>query len=284
MTADRLEHKFLLPRQEAHAFVTLLDAHLSRHRYSGDGANTLPNARHYATTVYFDTDKLVMYRRALASPQENIKLRAREYYDQHPELVETATDISQLYRPQPRLWLELKERSGARTFKQRVGIPKVRVEAFLREHIGGAADAASRSEAIEVESGELSAQELTGRLLSFVRSEPDPFAVSCVLNYRRASWQGGEDLSMRVTIDSDLAVFRAAPELLTDDRPLLRERLGTAAYVEPGFIAEVKLRGAPPPWLAQWLGAHGQCTMDGGKFLLACGHLYPDVTAADAGP
>lgn len=271
-------------------FVSLLDEHLTRHRYSGDGANTLPNARHYATTIYFDTDARLMYRRALASPEENIKLRAREYYDQHPDLVETATDVSQLYRPQPLLWLELKERTGAQTHKQRIGIPKVRVEAFLRAHIGGGipgpteAAEALEQDAIEVESGELSAQELTGRLLTFVSGQREPFEVSCVLNYRRASWQDREDSTVRVTIDSDLAVFRGSPELLSDDRPLLRDRLGQPAYKEPGFIAEVKLRGPPPAWLRGWLESHEERRMRGGKFLLACGHLYPEDKTPETDP
>ena len=54
MTTDRVERKFLLPRREIRELVSLLDQHLTRHRFTGEGANRLPNARHYATTVYFD--------------------------------------------------------------------------------------------------------------------------------------------------------------------------------------------------------------------------------------
>lgn len=282
MTADRMEHKFLLPRAEAIELVGELNTRMKRHRFAADGALPLPNARHYITTVYFDTPEHVMYRRALASPWSNIKLRAREYYDQHPDLVETATDSSQIYRYHPLLWLELKERSGARTSKQRIGIPKVQVEQFLRGHLRDSQadwESDASADGLELESGEFPDADMRARLIEFIAAEKQPFGVTCVLNYRRAAWQGAED-TVRVTLDSDIAVFRGEADLLTSKGPLVRERLGDAVHVEPGFIAEVKLRGEPPSWLREWLISSGPRAMGGGKFLLACGHLYPEVGPA----
>ena len=47
---------------------------------------------------------------ATSCVDSHLKLRAKEYYDLHPELTETATDARQLVRFQPILWLELKHK------------------------------------------------------------------------------------------------------------------------------------------------------------------------------
>lgn len=277
MTAAREEHKFLLPRDEAQALLQRLDAELQRHRFQGPGANALPGAHHYTTTLYFDTAAHHLLRQAARFPHDNLKLRAREYYDRHPDLLETATDASQLDVCQPRLWLELKSKQGSHTSKQRVGVPKAQALAFLA---GQALDDPGQAGgALQVERGVQASDEVLRQWRAVLAQQAEPFEVSCALHYRRLAWQDASS-SVRVTLDVDLAVFAGHPQLLAENRPLVREALGEPVYSTREVIAEVKLRRAPDGWLSDWLVAHAGRAMPGGKFLIAGRWLYPGVAAA----
>ena len=56
-----------------------LQKHLPLHRFTGAGANRLPDAHHYVTTIYFDTPSSLHYRTATTDTEHNIKVRAKEY-------------------------------------------------------------------------------------------------------------------------------------------------------------------------------------------------------------
>ena len=261
VTRGRTEVKHLVAPDAIRDLERLLDEHLRPHRYTGEGANTLPLARHYTTTIYFDTPGRALFR--AASEHRNLKLRAREYYDLHPELVEVATDPAQLVRYQPILWLELKLRLGDRSRKRRVGIPKSEVPDFLRSREASA-------EMLEIQRGEhgTDAERVIDALLAFVARFDEPLGASCMVNYRRASWED-EHGQLRVTIDRDLAVFSPPEALWADERPLVRESLGTPRHREPRCIVEVKHRTAIPAWLAEALDRSGEQAASFSKFRIA---------------
>jgi hypothetical protein len=133
LTADREETKYLIPPVRWQVLAAELSSRLPGHRFTGEGANRLPDPHHYVTTIYFDTPSRALFRTAAATPDRNIKVRAKEYYDLHPSLAEIATDPDQIVHYQPWLWFEVKRRDGARTSKRRFRLPKRDVAQFFAE-------------------------------------------------------------------------------------------------------------------------------------------------------
>ena len=236
ITHDRVELKYKVSPAHAGAFMRALSSHVAEHRFEGKGANRLPRARHYVTTVYFDTPSLDLYQAVRAS-EDNLKVRAREYYDVHPELLELATSQSQVVRYSPVLWVEVKGKHQGRTYKRRVGIPKADVGAFF-EH--GTVSEAMR--ALQTD------QEVIAELLELRSRYAEPLRPSCLVNYRRTAFQNPEG-SVRITLDQRLACYAPAADLMERPRPLLREYLGAPSYEESAIVLEVKLTGATPGWL-----------------------------------
>src|SRR5256885_6857516 len=100
ITADREERKYILSAAGVPKLAGELDRALPPHRFKGEGANRLPGARSYVTTIYFDTPSRDLFRAAQAK-DASVKLRAKEYYDVHPGLAEVVTDAAQLVRFRP---------------------------------------------------------------------------------------------------------------------------------------------------------------------------------------
>jgi hypothetical protein len=241
MTADRDEDKYVIGHDRTHALLRLLDTQLSAHRFSGEGANRLPDAQHYSTTVYFDTASRALFRAARDNPERNAKLRAREYYDLHSSLAELATDPAQIVRYQPWLFLELKRREGARTLKQRVRLPKAQIAAFFDS--GGFAGSAA---------GELEEAAERAAFVAFCASLNEPLSPSCVVNYRRLAFEDAQ-ATLRVTVDLDVAFYTPPADLWQRGRALVRGSFGRAVGTAPGCLVEVKRRAAEPAWLSRAL-------------------------------
>jgi hypothetical protein len=234
MTAERSEAKYLVSAEHAQILVAEIANHVARHHHVGEGANALPDPQHHVTTIYFDTPSRALYR-AAKSQTAHLKLRAKEYYDVHLGLLETATDPYQLVRYQPTLWLELKSRDGVHSGKQRIALPKRDVPAFfarVREPMAG--DPARESVA------------------ALCASLGEPLAADCLVNYKRMAWQdpAGE---LRITLDRDLAFYRPPDDLWTRERALVRTALAPAVAKEARRILEIKLRAEPPSWLVSVL-------------------------------
>ena len=138
----------------------------------------------------------------------------------------------------PVLWLEVKHRDGDRSGKERVGIAKRDVPAFLA---GGRLGAAPKLDDDAGDHGMAAVAALCARF-------PAPMRADCLVNYRRLAWQA-DDGSLRITLDVDVAFFAPPPTLWTHDRVLLREELGFAVARETSAVVEVKAQGAPPAWL-----------------------------------
>jgi len=249
MTAHRREAKYLISVEQARAVVTELNRRLESHRHRGEGANRLPDAHHYVTTVYFDTPSRTLFRAANESEDSHLKLRAKEYYDVHPGLTETATDPRQLVRFQPILWLEIKSRDGAHTGKQRIGIAKRDVPSFFAQR-------RITQEMIEIQeqSHGRDARAVLEAVAALCASCDEPLGADCLVNYRRTAWQdpAGE---VRVTLDAGLAYYTPPEDLWDRNWALLRSTLGTPRATEPRRVLEIKTHRNQPAWLVELLNA-----------------------------
>ncbi len=268
MTAHRRETKHLISVQDARAIAAVLTAELAPHRHRGEGANTLPAAHHYVTTIYFDTASRALFRAAHDSADSHVKLRAKEYYDLHPGLTETATDARQLVRFQRILWLELKQRSGAHTGKRRIGIPKRDVRAFF-------AHGRITAEMVEIQETTYGAEAraVLDAVAELCAQCAEPLRADCLVNYRRTAWQdpAGE---LRVTIDSSLGCFAPPDDLWDRKWALVRSTLGAPVMTESRRVLEIKSHGAPPAWLADLLRARGIGPVSFSKFEVASSALH----------
>jgi hypothetical protein len=288
ITQNRRELKFKLPEARAIAFAAEVSARIPKHRFQGTGANRLPRARHYVTTVYFDTAARDLYR-AVRDDPDSLKIRAREYYDLHPELLELATDARDIVRYSPVLWIEIKGKRDGRTYKRRVGIPKGDVEPFFeRGAVSQAMRELQRSSRPPAPLRDAAASEfppvaeLPDDLspsvqhsldviaeLSALRSRfSEPLRASCLVNYRRAAFEDAAG-TLRITFDQRMACFAAPKGLWVSGKPLVREALGIPAYEEACYILEVKTRGELPLWLSDLLADVGAEEHVFSKFLTA---------------
>ena len=267
MTAERSETKFLISPEQAAALVRELDARIDSHRHQGEGANRLPDARHHVTTVYFDTTSRTLFRGAKASGS-HLKLRAKEYYDIHPGLTETATDLRQLVRYQPTVWLELKSRDGVHSGKQRIALPKRDVPAFF-------AHGEITTEMVEIQEASFGgeARRVLEAVAALCASCGEPLHADCLVNYRRQAWQD-ESGELRVTLDRDLAFFRPPPDLWTREWALLRATLGTPVAKDSRRVLEIKLRNETPGWLAELLARLAISTEAFSKFEAASSAIH----------
>ncbi len=257
MTAEREETKYLVPPTCWQALIAELSLRLAGHRFTGEGANRLPDPHHYVTTIYFDTPSRALYRAAATTPDDNLKVRAKEYYDIHPSLAEVATDPAQIAHYQPWLWFELKRRDGTRTSKRRFRLPKRDVAQFFTE-------GRVTPEALAL-AGE---DESLRNVAETCRSVGEPLSAVCLVNYRRLSWQSDE-AELRVTFDRALASFAPPVDLWGRRHALARDVLGRPAAQEVSGVLEVKSRGATPAWLGGCLDQIGAKPASFSKFVLA---------------
>jgi hypothetical protein len=262
MTAERQETKFLLPEVQVLPLVQAINRHLEPHRYRGKGANPLPAAQHFVTTIYFDTPSRTHYRTARDFALANVKIRAKEYYDVHPGLIEIATDPSQFVRYQPALWFELKQRIGPQTLKQRFRLAKQEIPSIFGS---GAVPAERLARLLRAVSPPAAVEEIARHCEAL----DEDLAADCLVNYRRLAWQDA-DAELRVTIDLCLTVFSPPADLWTRRRALVRSSLGTPLFVVPDAVVEVKGRQSEPPrWLCQSLARTGAREAPVSKFYLA---------------
>lgn len=263
ITHDRVELKYKVSQHHAAEFTRGLRAHVTEHRFAGEGANQLPRARHYVTTVYFDTPSRELYR-AVRTSDEALKVRAREYYDVHPELLELATHQAEIVRHSPVLWIEIKGKQAGRVYKRRVGIPKRDVAAFFER---GQVSQAMR----ELQSAH--AEEVIAELLELRARQSEPLRPSCLVNYRRTAFEDARG-SLRITFDQRLACFAPPQNLFNALQPLVRENLGVPRYEEPSIVLEVKHTEQLPRWLDELMQAAQAERFAYSKFVTASEAVY----------
>lgn len=282
LTRDRRELKFTLSDLHAAQFAAEVAARIPKHRFSGRGANRLPRARHYVTTVYFDTPARDLYR-AVSEDPNNLKIRAREYYDLHPELLELATDPRDIVRYSPVLWIEIKGKRDGRTYKRRIGIPKGDLSPFFERgevsqamrDIQRAARQPSEPEALQPSAA---GEDVIAELSALRERFSGPLAASCLVNYRRTAFEDTAG-SLRITFDQRVAFFGAPDSLWHREKPLVREALGTPVREQSGYILEVKVRGELPSWLSDLLEQAGAEQHSLSKFVTASEAVFATLEA-----
>ncbi len=255
LTAEREETKFQIRSARVQRFVHSLLKHVKPHRFVGKGANRLPDAQHYSTTIYLDTPSHSLLRAAAQDAGNNLKIRAREYYDLHSSLAELATDPAQIVHYQPFVWFELKRRLGDKTFKHRLRLAKDDVASFFRGKL-------TPPLKTDDEARDLAA------IRDVLAGLGEPLSASVLVNYRRLAFQDPEG-ALRVTLDLDLSFYAAPTDLWTRKLALVRGTFGTPARIEPGVLLEIKLRGPQPAWLSQALLEAEATPEHRGKFVRA---------------
>ena len=270
LTAERDETKYLIGADQRAPLLEVLGKHLAPHRFTGEGANLLPGAWHLVTTIYFDTPARTHYRAATGDTEHNVKIRAKEYYDLHPSLAELATDPGDIVRYQPWIWFEMKRRDGARTMKHRFRLPKRDVPACLN---GG--QVVPEALALPITGVVPADSERAGirEIVAYCRALDEPLAASCLVNYRRLSWQD-PDGDLRVTLDSGLTFFAVPGDLWQRRQPLVRDALGPARAREPRGVLEIKCRGSQPAWLESFLAAANVARERFSKFAAAASVVH----------
>ncbi|HXI57452.1 MAG TPA: VTC domain-containing protein [Polyangia bacterium] len=261
ITADRQEVKYRVDGDRLDELLAALTLRLPRHRFTGEGANGLPDPQHFVSTIYFDTPSRALYRAACVDGDHNVKLRVREYYDLHPSLVELATDPSQIVRYQPWVWLELKTRDLDRATKQRIRLRKRDVPRFL-----ASADRAESADGVDSAAATGGGDEAARAIIESCRRAGEPLSASCLVNYRRFSWQTS-DGALRVTVDRDLAFFAPPADLWQREQTLLRSTLGPVRGRDAGGLVEIKHRTALPAWVAQSLTSVAARAVSFSKFV-----------------
>lgn len=287
ITQNRRELKFKLSEAAASAFAAQVSARLPKHRFQGHGANRLPRARHYVTTVYFDTAHRDLFRAVVEDP-DSLKIRAREYYDLHPELLELATDPRDIVRYSPVLWIEIKGKRDGRTYKRRIGIPKGDVSPFFEAGVVSPAMLElQRNRQPAVEGGEAERiskppdpADVIDELLALRSRFDAPLRASCLVNYRRAAFEDAAG-SLRITFDQRMACFCAPDTIWANTKPLVREALGEPAYEESDYILEIKARSAMPDWVSDLLEQSGAVEHVFSKFVTASEKVFGPLSAAE---
>lgn len=232
MTQDlvrrRIELKFLLPAaqtRELRALLTAEPAEPGLRRIGG-----------WVTTVYFDLPDRRLARAALERPEENLKLRMREYFD------DEGASCSRF------VWFEIKERQGAASRKSRFRLHKRLIARFLRGEVDIATVLTCQGEDADL----TSVCETVQRIHELAGESLAPFGA---VRYRRCSVEGGTPAG-RLTLDDRIS-YHLGPIALEESRSALdRQALGPVAGEESVGVLEVKHGGeALPAWCRRLAGA-----------------------------
>lgn len=255
ITAQRVETTYLVATPRLPTLIGLIAAQLEAHRFVGEAGARLPGAQQLITSVYFDTPDRSYFAAARRDQHNHVKLRAKQYCELQPAPAGSNRPVERGSSCPPSLWLELKRREGLFTSKRRLQLPKAAAARLLDQPepalLGSAA-------------GDLDAR----ALLEHLQAQSEPLRPSVAVTYQRLAFQNAMG-TVRVTIDLDLAFFRAPPDLLLGTRALLRSELGTPAGLEPRAVVEVKRVAALPSWLADALAATAGSPVTFSKFVAA---------------
>ncbi|PRP96002.1 VTC domain-containing protein [Enhygromyxa salina] len=243
--ADRVEDKYFLDPAHARAFVDGVTRQIGEHRFRGHNANTLPRPVHYVTTLYFDSQSREIAR-ACERGDDNVKLRAREYYDEHPDLTEVVTSRSGVIRREPLVWLEVKARVGVSTRKVRFSLPSPEVGEFLS---GGVIS--EKTLAQQRSNWGPDADQVFEQITQLCTQTEGPLRPDCLAHYRRRAWQDPSG-SMRVTLDTRIGFYRPPVDMFSGSGEYISLRKlasGPPITRLPQYLVELKLRDAQPDWL-----------------------------------
>lgn len=260
---ERTEKVYFLRSEYAKAFVGGIEAHLRPHTFR-PGLDL--SSAHYITTLYFDSDAQEIARSCELG--DNVKLRAREYYDRDP---------NNTVRREPFLWLEVKTREGAKTRKMRVGIPIAEVGSFLQNGL-----ITRRMIALRYWLWGESAEAIIDEISKLCMRTAEPLKPDCLVHYRRRAWQDPSE-AIRITLDSELAFYRAPANIFSEGQPLSDALVGPPVGQLHQELAEIKVRGETPAWLKRLiqttqLEPAGEGRRPFSKFIAASHAVHPVLT------
>lgn len=234
----RTEVKFLLPAEQTREVRAILTAE------PPDGFRRISG---WATTVYFDLPDRRLARAAMEQPEENLKLRLREYFDD-----EGAT-CSRF------VWIEIKERNGSASRKSRFRIHKRMVAGFLRGECDLASILTCQIAAADIQN----VCETVQRIHDLAGDCWVPFGA---VRYRRCSIEGGSPVG-RLTLDDRISYHLGPLALYESHEALDRRALGPVAGEEASGVLEVKHGGGSiPEWCRRLVGARESAEYS--KFLM----------------
>jgi hypothetical protein len=221
----RTELKYLLPAEQTRQARAILTAE------PPEGFRRIGG---WVTTVYFDLPDRRLARAAMERPEENLKLRLREYFD------DEGAPCSRF------VWFEIKERQGSASRKSRFRLHKRLVDGFLR----GECDLAS------VLTCQGSGQDVSGvcETVQRIHDLGDGWAPFGAVRYRRCSIEGGSPVG-RLTLDDRISYHVGPLALFESHGALDRRALGSVAGEEASGVMEAKHGGESlPDWCRRLVG------------------------------
>lgn len=224
-TATREERKYPFPAARASLLTAWLDARLPRDPRYSEGV---------ITSCYYDSPELDAYQESADGEFRKRKLRLRWYG--HP------------IDPLAGVWLEVKSREGARSFKHRARFPTSGVASRLGIAIPSRDELIGWLRTLDEQPG--------SQLQPTIAPILEPTAL---IRYRRIRWQS-TDRRIRASLDTDVHVAtpRGAPIWLP---------------IRDGSVLELKSEGDLPLQLAQ-LARLGLRRTAHSKYALAVERLY----------
>lgn len=201
----------------------------------------------WVTTVYFDLPDHRLARAALERPEENLKIRMREYFD------EEGASCSRF------VWFEIKERQGSASRKSRFRLHKRLVGRFLK----GEVDLAS---VLTCQGGDADLAGVCATVQRIHELAGESWTAFGAVRYRRCSLEGGSPAG-RLTLDDRIS-YHLGPIALYDSRDALdRGALGPVSGEESSGVLEVKHGGeCLPEWCHRLAG--GRRAVEYSKFLM----------------
>jgi hypothetical protein len=204
----------------------------------------------WVTTVYFDLPDRRLARAAMERPEDNLKLRLREYFD------DNGAPCSRF------VWIEIKERQGSSSRKSRFRLHKRMVPSFFR----GEADLTSILTCQNTGSDPTNVCETVQRIHELAGDAWMPFGA---VRYRRCSIEGGAPAG-RLTLDDHIS-YHLGPIALDG-------ALGAAGGEEPSGVLEVKHAGdSAPEWCRRLVGFRNPAEYS--KFLMLSRLSFAEASA-----
>lgn len=189
----------------------------------------------WVTTVYFDLPDRRFTRAALERPESNLKVRLREYFSED--------DVP----CSPFVWLEVKERDGARSSKLRFQLHKRMIGGFLEGELDLAA-------VLTCQEGSPDLSRVVEAVQKLHELGQGTLAPVGAVRYLRCSLQGGEPPA-RLTLDRHVR-YHVGPLALYETHDALNAAaLGAPTWSDGAAVLEVKHAGAAPPaWCRSVVG------------------------------
>jgi hypothetical protein len=258
LVAARFEAKYFVARAAAAQLREQLATRLSSHHHSVPPGGLVSSAvRHITTTVYFDTARRDLCRAAMRMPM-HLKVRARTYHDE-PSFGGAS---------EPLIWVEIKERDGARSRKRRAPVERaVAGRWFAALALDDQALVVSACDVNLAAHAEPAGIMLLSDLTHTRVALGAPLLPSCVVRYRREAFQDAPG-TLRITLDHDVQAF-SAPRAPFASGALAHGALGAAMYEEAACVLEAKSIGGLPDWLTALLAEHGARAAEYSKLVMA---------------